>query len=161
MRPHVNLPAARARANEVLTNLVQAGFMTEGQVVAARRNPASVVDRTDGESPDYFLDWAFDEAKRLAGASRPAFADRAHHASTPACKRPPTKRWNRRLRQYGEQYHARQGAMVMIENGGAVRAMVGGRDYGESQFNRATIAPPAGLLVQALCLCLGGRKFRI
>ena len=30
--------------------------------------------------------------------------------------------------------------MVMIENGGAVRAMVGGRDYGESQFNRATKA---------------------
>lgn len=30
--------------------------------------------------------------------------------------------------------------MVMIENGGGVRAMVGGRDYGESQFNRATRA---------------------
>jgi penicillin-binding protein 1A len=44
------------------------------------------------------------------------------------------------LREYGEAYHAKQGAMVMIENGGAVRAMVGGRDYGESQFNRATRA---------------------
>src|SRR5690606_20085979 len=38
--PHVNLPAARARANEVLTNLVNSGLMTEGQVVAARRHPA-------------------------------------------------------------------------------------------------------------------------
>ncbi|MEZ5799211.1 MAG: hypothetical protein R3D29_00205 [Nitratireductor sp.] len=37
--PHINLPAARARANEVLTNMVQAGFMTEGQVIAARRKP--------------------------------------------------------------------------------------------------------------------------
>ena len=37
--PHVNLPAARARANEVLTNLVQGGLMTEGQVIAARRQP--------------------------------------------------------------------------------------------------------------------------
>ncbi|TAM98374.1 MAG: hypothetical protein EPN45_17705 [Rhizobiaceae bacterium] len=43
--PHINLPAARARANEVLTNLVQAGFMTEGQVLSARLHPASVVDR--------------------------------------------------------------------------------------------------------------------
>ena len=44
--------------------------------------------------------------------------------------------------------------MVMIENGGAVRAMVGGRDYGESQFNRATQgAAPAGLLLQGLYLC--------
>ena len=37
--PNVNLPAARARANDVLSNLVDAGFMTEGQVYAARRNP--------------------------------------------------------------------------------------------------------------------------
>ena len=44
------------------------------------------------------------------------------------------------LRQYGETYKVKQGAMVMIENGGPVRAMVGGRDYGESQFNRATKA---------------------
>jgi penicillin-binding protein 1A len=33
-----------------------------------------------------------------------------------------------------------QAALVLIENGGAVRAMVGGRDYGESQFNRASRA---------------------
>jgi penicillin-binding protein 1A len=44
------------------------------------------------------------------------------------------------LRQYGESFHVKQGALVMIESGGAVRAMVGGRDYGESQFNRATKA---------------------
>ena len=43
IRPNVNLPAARARANDVLSNLVDAGFMTEGQVYAARRNPATPV----------------------------------------------------------------------------------------------------------------------
>ncbi len=64
--PHVNLPAARARANEVLTNLVQGGLMSEGQVVAARRNPATVVDRGTVVSPDFFLDWAFEEVQRLA-----------------------------------------------------------------------------------------------
>ena len=44
------------------------------------------------------------------------------------------------LREFGEGYKVKQGAMVMIENGGGIRAMVGGRDYGESQFNRATAA---------------------
>src|SRR5260370_19235954 len=44
------------------------------------------------------------------------------------------------LRQYGREYHAKQGATVLMEVDGAVRAMVGGRDYGESQFNRATDA---------------------
>ena len=65
--PHVNLPAARARASIVLDNLVEAGFLTEGQVTAARRNPAVAVDRTaEINSPNYFLDWAFEEVKRIA-----------------------------------------------------------------------------------------------
>ena len=63
--PHVNLPAARARANVVLDNLVEAGFMTEGQVFGARRNPATPVDRRDDRAPNYYLDWAFDEMKKL------------------------------------------------------------------------------------------------
>ena len=63
--PHINLPAARARANVVLDNLVEAGFMTEGQVFGARRNPATAVDRRDERSPNYYLDWAFDEMKKL------------------------------------------------------------------------------------------------
>src|SRR5207245_4771223 len=44
------------------------------------------------------------------------------------------------LRQYGREYNAKQGAAVLMEVDGAVRAMVGGRDYGDSQFNRATDA---------------------
>ena len=137
--PHVNLPAARARANEVLTNLVQGGLMTEGQVIAARRNPASVINRNEKTAPDFFLDWAFEEVRRIAkplaqhslvvrttiDMGLQAAAEEAVESS---------------LRQYGESYRVRQGALVMVENGGAVRAMVGGRDYGESQFNRATRA---------------------
>jgi penicillin-binding protein 1A len=56
--PHINLPAARARANEVLSNMVQANFMTEGQVLGARRHPATAVERSQLASADYFLDWA-------------------------------------------------------------------------------------------------------
>ena len=44
------------------------------------------------------------------------------------------------LRQYGNSYRVKQAALVLVETDGAVRAMVGGRDYGESQFNRATDA---------------------
>jgi penicillin-binding protein 1A len=44
------------------------------------------------------------------------------------------------LRQYGQQYDVKQASMALIEPQGAVRAMVGGRDYGASQFNRASDA---------------------
>ncbi|MGE3147598.1 MAG: transglycosylase domain-containing protein, partial [Pseudorhodoplanes sp.] len=62
--PHINLPAARARANVVLDNLVESGFMTEGLVFGARRNPASAVDRRDERQANYYLDWAFDEMRK-------------------------------------------------------------------------------------------------
>jgi penicillin-binding protein 1A len=42
------------------------------------------------------------------------------------------------LRQHGRQYKAGQGALVVMDVDGAVRTIVGGRDYGQSQFNRAT-----------------------
>ena len=42
------------------------------------------------------------------------------------------------LREQGEQYDVSQGAMVVTEPNGAIRALVGGTDYGKSQFNRAT-----------------------
>src|ERR1700691_5361401 len=64
--PLANLPAARARANVVLDNLVDAGFMTAGQVYGARRNPATPVDRKQENAPNYYLDWAFDEMRKLA-----------------------------------------------------------------------------------------------
>ena len=63
--PLANLPAARARANVVLDNLVDNGFMTEGQVYGARRNPATPIDRTEEDAPNYYLDWAFDEMRKL------------------------------------------------------------------------------------------------
>ncbi len=44
------------------------------------------------------------------------------------------------LRESGRAYHVKQSATVVMEPNGAVRAIVGGRDYGESQFNRATDA---------------------
>ncbi|WP_434058505.1 transglycosylase domain-containing protein [Coralliovum pocilloporae] len=137
--PHINLPAARARADEVLTNMVQAGFMTEGQVVAARRNPATPIDSSQVDAPDYFLDYAFDEVKQLAAGS----TDRVLTVRTTIDTRlqqhaeATTQSF---LRQFGASYKASEAAMVLREPEGAVRAMVGGSDYGESQFNRATQA---------------------
>jgi penicillin-binding protein 1A len=139
--PHVNLPAARARANEVLTNLVQGGLMSEGQVVAARRNPASVIDRAAATAPDYFLDWAFEEVQKLADAGKlEKHSVIVRTTIDMGLQQAAEEAMESGLREYGESYRVKQGALVMIENGGAVRAMVGGRDYGESQFNRATKA---------------------
>jgi len=141
--PHINLPAARARANVVLDNLVEAGFMTEGQVFGARRNPATAMDRRDERAPNYYLDWAFDEMKKLAAALPKSVQDRVfvvRLALDLNLQRNTERAVENSLRQHGREYHASQAAAVLMETDGAVRAMVGGRDYGESQFNRATDA---------------------
>ena len=141
--PHINLPAARARANIVLDNLVEAGFMTEGQVFGARRNPAMAVDRRDERSPNYYLDWAFDEMKKLVDTLPKSVHDRVfvvRLALDVDLQKNAEKAVENSLRQYGREYKAKQGAAVLMEIDGSVRAMVGGRDYGESQFNRATDA---------------------
>ncbi|MGQ7794606.1 transglycosylase domain-containing protein [Faunimonas sp. B44] len=136
--PHINLPAARARANDVLTRLVDSGMMTEGQVVGARRNPATPVERSQTASPDYFLDWAFQEVKRLAPGpqkvliARTTIDMRLQRAAEAAVESS--------LRERGDAFRVKQAALVAMEPDGTVRAMVGGRDYGTSTFNRATNA---------------------
>jgi penicillin-binding protein 1A len=140
--PHVNLPAARARANTVLDNLVEAGFMTEGQVFGARRNPATPVDRKDEIVPNYYLDYAFEDVKRLVAAS-PALVDRVLTVRTGldlTIQRQAELSVEGVIRQYGADYNASQAAAVVMDVDGTVRAIVGGRDYGASQFNRATEA---------------------
>ncbi len=141
--PHINLPAARARANVVLDNLVEAGFMTEGQVFGARRNPAIALDRRDDRSPNYYLDWAFDEMKKLVDTFPKSMIERVFLVRTAldvGLQRAAENAVENSLRQYGRDYHASQAAVVVADLDGAVRAMVGGRDYGASQFNRAVDA---------------------
>jgi penicillin-binding protein 1A len=141
--PNVNLPAARQRANVVLDNLVEAGFMTEGQVFGARRNPATPVDRRDDRAPNYYLDWAFDEMKKLVDTFPKSMSERVFVVRTALdtdLQRQAELAIENSLRQYGQEYHAHQASSVLMDPDGSVRAMVGGRDYGASQFNRATDA---------------------
>ncbi len=136
--PTVDLAAARGRANLVLSNLVDAGFMTEGQVAAARRNPATPIDHSSTiNSPDYFLDYAFQEMQPLIAESR-ATSFTVRTTIDPVLQSYAEDAINSVLREQGEQYDVSQGAMVVTEPNGAIRAMVGGTDYGKSQFNRAT-----------------------
>ncbi|MFY9952738.1 transglycosylase domain-containing protein [Bradyrhizobium sp.] len=141
--PHINLPAARARANVVLDNLVDAGFMTEGQVFGARRNPAFAVDRRDENSPNYYLDYAFDEMRKLVDTFPKSYSERVFVVRTAIdmnVQKAAEEAIENQLRQFGRDYHATQAASVVADLDGGVRAMVGGRDYGASQFNRAVDA---------------------
>jgi len=137
--PHVNLAASRARANEVLTNMVEAGYLSEGQVYGARLNPARIVERGDSNTPDYFLDWAFEEVQRLM-AGKPNHILVARTTVDLGLQKSADDALEDTVNKYGRSRNFNNGALVSMETDGAVRAMVGGKDYGQSQFNRAAHA---------------------
>ena len=79
--PYVNLPAARARANDVLSNMVDAGFMTEGQVLAARQksgNPPRSRPRLQPRLLSRLRLRRSAQARRCGQARRRALRHRAH-----------------------------------------------------------------------------------
>jgi len=137
--PHVNLPASRARTNTVLTTMVEAGFYTAGQVQAARLHPAQIVENRSASSPDWFLDWAFEEVQRLA-AGKNQYVLTARTTVDLNLQKLADEIMTSNIRKDGRSLRYNSGALAVMETDGMVRALVGGPDYGDSQFNRATHA---------------------
>jgi penicillin-binding protein 1A len=150
-------PAGRPRARQHgARQSVEAGFMTEGQVFGARRNPATALGparrarrqllsrlrlRRDEEAGRDLPEVA--ARARLRGAHRPRrqSAARAENAIESM------------LRQYGADYRVKQAGTVVLESRRRGARDGRRRDYGQSQFNRATDAlRQPGLLVQAIRL---------
>ncbi len=129
--------AAAGRASQVLDNMVEAGFITAADATAAQKEGAAlaVIGRPGSR---YFADWVADQIRDFAGT-----ADRDLTVRTtldPRLQTAAEAAIGDILARYGARDSVGQGALVALATDGAVRAMVGGRDYGHSQFNRATQA---------------------
>ena len=138
--PTVHPEAALARAGQVLDAMVETGAITRAEADQARAAPprfATSADVTPGNN--YFADWAADQALRAAGpeAQRGVVA---HATVDPQLQRLAEQTIERALERRGAAGHVGQAAMVVMAPDGAVKAMVGGRDYRASQFNRAVQA---------------------
>lgn len=136
--PTNDLEQARARANQVLDRLVDAGSLTEKEVVGARETPAEVLPRTRETGREYFVDWVAEQV-------RTRFPDATGRVTVrttldPARQTAAEDAVRRALEEMGEKRNVSQGALVALAPDGAVLAMVGGKSYVESQFNRATQA---------------------
>ena len=138
--PHRNLAAARARANTVLFRMLDAGFITQGELLEARRNPATPIEQNIADSPDWFLDWAYRDTLAVLDAQG-ITGDYVLEVKTTIDMPLQTAAQhiiNEELALNSEKYNIDQAAAVTMAPDGAVRAIVGGKDYEASQFNRAT-----------------------
>jgi penicillin-binding protein 1A len=134
--PRADPSAAAARARQVLTAMADTGAITAaeaktamGQIAFAPAPPLAA---------GWFADWAADQAQSLA----PPNADATVRTTLdPRVQAIAESRLIALLDGPGVGSGVTQGAVVVLDAAtGAVRAMVGGRDYRQSSFNRAVLA---------------------
>ena len=132
LAPTSNLPGARARAALVTQAMVDAGYLTQAERNRLRPARLDVHDDPDATSGTYFADWVLPIARDRAGA---VYGEQRIET---------TLDW--RIQRLAEAAVRRaplggaQAALVAMKPDGSVVAMVGGKNYGKSSFNRAVQA---------------------
>lgn len=140
--PHLRPDIASARMRVVLSNMVEAGALRAEDAARLGREPVAIVARREVAAPDYYLDYAFRELQRLrfshgfadeaALIVRTGFEARAQDLAESSLEET--------LLTSSFESQNLQGALVVMKPDGRVVAMVGGRDYALSPFNRAVDA---------------------
>ena len=104
----------------------------------ALAQPAHAVKVAGNGSANYIADWIMDVLDDLVGHVDQDLVVRT--SIDPALQAAAEAALVNELAQKGEKFGVSQGALIAMTPTGAVRALVGGRSYAESQFNRAVAA---------------------
>jgi penicillin-binding protein 1A len=136
--PLADADASMKRARVVLRAMEDSGFISDGQRSAAQATRPRVVRSTATPGSGYFADWVIDQIQSYVGAlTEPVIVRTTFDLSTQELAE---RAVAQNFAQYAAKLHAGQAALVAMTPDGAIRAMVGGRSYGQSTFNRATTA---------------------
>jgi penicillin-binding protein 1A len=139
LAPTRDLAGARRRADAVLSAMVAAGYIDKTRAEAAKAHPAKLAappETPPGEN--YFVDTAETELRRLIGSPPMDLSiDTTLDLRLQEVAQRVVAKW---LQSEGARRHVGQAALVALAPDGAVLALVGGRDYTQSQFNRAVQA---------------------
>ncbi len=134
--PRADPGAAAARAREVL-----AAMVADGSIGAAQARTAAAAISFHAGTPmaaGWFADWAAGQAEQMLPPDEDASL---RTTLDPRLQAVAEARLAELLDGPGAAHHASEGAVVVLDAAsGAVRAMVGGRDYRDSSYNRATLA---------------------
>jgi penicillin-binding protein 1A len=136
LNPQADPAAAAARGREVLAAMAETGAITAAQAQAAAAQIAFPPNA--GTAAPWFANWASDQAQDAL----PQGVDAVVRTTLdPRLQSVAETKLDALLAGPGAAANVGQGAVVVLEAGsGAVRAMVGGRDWRASPFNRAVSA---------------------
>ncbi len=138
LAPNRNPEAAEDRAAQVVAAMRDEHFITEGQAKLALADPAHVVRAPGAGSINYAADYVVDTLDDVVGAPDEDIVvqstiDRALQAEG-------ERALDDELARKGGKFGVSQGAVVAMDPDGAIRVLIGGRDYAASQFDRAVAA---------------------
>ena len=138
LAPNRNPAGAERRAQTVLAAMGELGFITETMMKTAQAQPARAVKPAGAGSVNYVADWIMDVLDDLVGRIEQDLV--VETSIDPALQTAAEKSLIDELALRGQKFDVAQGALVAMSPDGAVRALVGGRNYAESQYNRAVVA---------------------
>jgi penicillin-binding protein 1A len=138
LAPTRNFNAAEKRAKIVLKVMAGLHFISKSNERVALAHPPRIVVQAGNGAINYVADWVMDALNDVLGhvdedITVTTTIDAGLQANA-------EKALDEELAKKGDKFKVSQGALVAMTPDGAVRAMVGGRDYGQSQFNRAVAA---------------------
>ena len=138
LAPNHNPEGAAERAAQVIEAMRQEGFITDAMAALALAHPAQAVRDQNTNAANYAADYVMDTLDDTIGAidediTVSTTLDGGLQALAQASLEDA-------LARRGVALNIGQGALVALAPDGAIKALVGGRDYAESQFNRAVSA---------------------
>jgi penicillin-binding protein 1A len=138
LAPNRNPEGAEKRAQIVLAAMADAKFITDAQAQATIIHPAISVKPAGAGTINYVADWIGEVLDDLVGQVEQSIV--VETTIDPKLQGAAEAAIIDELAAKSVKFNVSQGALVAMTPDGAVRAMVGGRNYGDSQYNRAVTA---------------------
>lgn len=138
LAPNRNPEGAEARAQIVLAAMADAKFITDAQAKASIGHPSYNVKPAGAGTVNYVADWIGEVLDDLVGQIDESI--KVETTIDPKLQSVAEAAIIDELAAKSVKFNVSQGALVAMTPDGAVRAMVGGRNYSESQYNRAVTA---------------------
>jgi penicillin-binding protein 1A len=138
LAPNRNPEGAEKRAQTVLTAMADAKFITEAQAKASIGHPSYNVKAAGAGTVNYVADWIGEVLDDLIGQIDQNIV--VETSIDPKLQSVAEASIIDELAAKSVKFNVSQGALVAMTPDGAVRAMIGGRNYADSQYNRAVTA---------------------
>jgi len=138
LAPSRNPNGAEMRGQTVLMAMVDVGAITEAMAKGALAQPARAIKASGTGTVNYVADWIMDVLNDLVGLVEQDIV--VETSIDPALQTAAETVLVDELNQKGAKFDVEQGAIVAMTPDGAVRALVGGKNYAASQYNRAVAA---------------------